>query len=180
MTTKATWLLDIDGVINALPSHGRIPGTFPASAWVQVEVANSHNEKPWPILAAKPVVDFINWVDDEGLAQILWHSTWYDESNQVGKAIGLNEFGHLECDEYEGWQMGSRGWWKLPAARKVLAQSEGHVVWADDDAMPPHLSQGERRIWRDAGALVIAPNQYQGLAPANLERIKFYLIGDGK
>ena len=68
-----------------------------------MKVSNSHSDTPWPILAARPVVEFINRVDEADLATIMWHSTWQDESNKVGKAIGLNEFAVLEAPEYEGW-----------------------------------------------------------------------------
>jgi hypothetical protein len=172
-------LLDLDGVINACPRNPNPPpGIYPASDWISVAIKNSHDEKPWPILAAKTVVTFINKIDLEGLATVLWHSTWQKEANLVADAIGLNNFDVLDAPEYEGWRMGSRGWWKLPAARRALDESGGHLVWTDDDAAPPHLPNGERRIWRDAGALVVAPNPYQGLAIPNLDRIWFYLTGD--
>lgn len=179
MTTKATWLLDLDGVVNACPRNPNPPpGIYPASDWVSVEIGNSHREKPWPILAARTVVDFINRIDDEELASVLWHTTWQEEANKVADAIGLHRFEVLDAPEYEGWTKGARGWWKLPAARRMLDESQGHLVWTDDDAAPPDLPNGERKGWRDAGALIVAPNPYQGLAIPNLDRIWFYLTED--
>jgi hypothetical protein len=179
MSSTAVWLLDIDGVINACPrNRSPFPSAWPQGHWIDTKVTNRHSDTPWPILAAEDVVAFINRVDDEGLATILWHSTWSDESNKVGEAVGLHPFGVLPAPEHEGWTKGARGWWKLPGAQRALRDNIGHLVWTDDDACHPDMSKDERRLFRDAGALLVAPNPTQGLVQANLDRIWHYLTGD--
>lgn len=176
MSTKAKWLLDLDGVINACP---RNPDPPPAiwDHWISVEISNAHSTQPWPILAAKPVLDFIIEHVSNGLVEVLWHSTWQEEANKVGQALGLPEFDVLAplalVDQPKG-----RVWWKLPPAQQALRDSQGHVIWTDDEATTPSLPMGERRLWKDAGALVIAPNGYQGLSKPNLDKILFYLTGE--
>lgn len=70
---RPLWLLDIDGVINALGT--RIPtDTWPRDAWVQRLVPvdlPGHGRTTLPILAARPVLDFVDagrrlvWTDDD-------------------------------------------------------------------------------------------------------------------
>jgi hypothetical protein len=177
MTSKAIWLLDLDGVINACPRNpDPPPGVWPRSDWVSVEVSNRKSDTAWPILAARAVVDFIRDIHESGLAEVRWHSTWQDEANKVGAALGLPEFEVEDAPEWRIFPV-TRGWWKLPAARRALVRNSGHLVWTDDDACHPDLPKDERRLFRDSGALIIAPNPYQGLTPANLDRIRFYLQG---
>jgi len=178
MTGKAIWLLDLDGVINACPRNpDPPPGIWQRSEWVSVEVGNRHSNTSWPILASSAVIDFIRNVHETGLAEIRWHSTWQDEANKVGVALGLPEFEVEYAPEVNEAPRPGSWWWNLPAAQRALARSGGHLVWTDDDACHPDLSKDERKLFRNSGALIVAPNPAQGLAPANLHRIRHYLLG---
>lgn len=176
--TRPVWLLDLDGVVNAVPRvRDPLPNAWPRDTWISVEMGNSYTERTWPILASRQVVEFINEVDDNYDIDILWHSTWQQDANKVAAAIGLHEFEVLAAPEHEGWTKGARGWWKLPGAQRMLRDRGGHLIWTDDDACFPDISREERKLFRDAGALVIAPNPQQGLVRSNLDRIRFYLSG---
>ena len=55
------WLLDIDGVVNAL-ARGRVRDAWPLDAWVQRVVRADipgQGAMVLPILAARPVLDFV-------------------------------------------------------------------------------------------------------------------------
>lgn len=178
--TKPVWLLDLDGVINAIPARKSdpLPRCWPEEAWIRTEVKNSHNDKPWPILAARPVLDFVYMVHNEGLAEIRWHTTWQEEANSVSVELDLPEFDVEPAPEYEGWTMGAKGWWKVPAAKRACARTNGHLIWTDDDATYPSLSKLDRTNLRNAGTLIVAPRESTGLVQANLDKILFYLVGE--
>lgn len=178
--TKAIWLLDVDGVVNAIPARKSdpLPTCWPEDQWIRTEVKNSHSDTPWPILVATPVLDFITTVHTTGLAEIRWHTTWQDEANLISDAVGLPHFEAEDAPEYQGWTRGGARWWKVPAAQRVSRRNQGHVVWTDDDAVYPRLCKEDRLDLRNAGVLILAPNEAKGLTQPNLDKILYYLVGD--
>lgn len=177
--SKPVWLLDLDGVVNACPRHpDPPPSCWAPDDWVRAEVKNSHSDVAWPILAARPVLHFIAAVHAVGQAEVRWHSTWQDEANLVSDALGLPHFEAEPAPEYEGWTMGARGWWKVPAAKRACARTGGHLIWTDDQAAHPRLDKKDRLPLRNAGVLIVAPSASTGLVQANLDKIAFYLSGD--
>ncbi|MBF9129495.1 hypothetical protein I0C86_11020 [Plantactinospora sp. S1510] len=83
------WLLDIDGVLNAVTKTPD-PNVWPLDQWSRGEASDGETE--WPILFARPVADFIRQVHEEGRAEIRWHTTWQQEAGAVGKLLDLPTF----------------------------------------------------------------------------------------
>jgi hypothetical protein len=165
------WLLDIDGVINALSSR---PSTrdWPVGGWREVEAESAHGLR-WPILAAQPVLDFIALVHDTGRAEIRWHTTWQEFANNVSRSLGLPEFAVQPAPEFDE-PLGFT-WWKLPAAHRVLVEEGRRLVWTDDDAVS-ELSRAELRHLKTLGqALLLCPDTMTGLRQRHLKRIDGFL-----
>lgn len=179
--TKPLWLLDLDGVVNACPRHpDPPPSCWPADQWRRAEVSNSHSDVAWPILAARPVLHFIATVHALGQVDIRWHSTWQEEANKVSDALGLPHFEVEPAPEYEGWTMGARAWWKVPAVKRAATRTKGALIWTDDEAAYPRLEKKDRLELRNSGVLIIAPSASLGLVQANLDKINYYLSGDNE
>ena len=172
MSDKPVWLLDVDGVLNAV-TRKRPPATstgWPADGWRYVE--GDAGTASFPIVAAEGVLEFVRRVHKDGLAEVRWLTTW-----EVGDYIlPLAEKLDLPRFEIAGREMDVPlgEWWKLVIAQRVYGQA-GPLVWTDDDISFIHAA----KVWahtRPAGTLLaISPNGGQGLHPTHLAKIEAFL-----
>ncbi len=167
------WLLDIDGVINACTKNPD-RSVWPADQWHRNPARGG--DRVWPILYAQPVIDFIAGVHAAGRAEIRWHTTWQEYAQNLAEAVGLPTFPVQDAPEYRTWDRGrAAGWWKLPAARRVLVDEGRPLVWTDDD-ITWELVRERRDEFRALGsALLIAPSDLTGLTPKHLHQIGEFL-----
>lgn len=166
---KPVWLLDIDGVLNAIARKGD-PSVWPVwkSGWA---AAGGQN---WPILWSPAVVDFVREVVESGSAEVRWHTTWQHEAVEVERLLGLPSLAVAEAPEYAGVGVyaakavreGKPPWWKLPAAERVVTEEGRPLIWTDDDI------KTALRDYRMAPSLRICPQQNIGLTPAHLAIIR--------
>ncbi len=172
------WLLDIDGVINAITPDPD-PRVWPNGQWVRASARSAHDLE-WPLLAARPVLEFLCRIHHEGRAEIRWHTTWQWHAVNVGAALDLPDWPVADCPEFAEHDVqiaaplaaNGRPWWKLPAAQRVLDEGRA-LVWTDDDARH-QLRRKDRVGWADR-ALVVAPPVESGLTPRQLRRIDTWL-----
>lgn len=171
------WLLDIDGVINAVTDapDGRV---WPRDQWIRATATCAGIG--WPLLAARPVLDFIRRVHLHGRAEIRWHTTWQHDAYDVAAALDLPRFPIQPCPEADALQRvggaapsGPR-WWKLPAAVRVVRQEGRALLWTDDDA-GFQLPDPAPRLFGGTTALVVSPRTHQGLTIRHLHRIGAFL-----
>jgi hypothetical protein len=174
------WLLDIDGVVNALaPMTSPLP-CWPEPDWVRRVVraeVPDRGELSFPIQAARPVLEFIARVHTSGTADVRWHSTWKEAARTaLAPALGLPTT--IEVALAPEWAEAAPMWWKIPAARQV-AEAGRRLVWTDDqldeyrnDALSaPELTALDG--WN--GALLLSPDPDPGLAAEDLRRIAAFL-----
>lgn len=171
MRRVPVWLLDLDGVVNAasrtFPTHA-----WPKHAWQAIE-AEDEVGLTWPIKAARPVIDFITGVHDAGRAEIRWHTTWQRHAVDVGRQLGLPGFGVQEAPEAKDFD--AERWWKMPAARRVLAEEGRDLLWTDDDA-DRELGRDERtELARLGRLLIVCPDSRTGLCKKHLRQIDGFL-----
>jgi hypothetical protein len=181
-TGPPVWLLDIDGVVNALAL--RVPtGVWPQGAWVQRIVQTSGvdgTRSTLPILAARPVLEFIHRVYDEGLAEIRWHSTWRTAAVlDLAPTLGLPPIPISIAPEWVG---GQATWWKLPAARRVVASGR-RLLWTDDQVnlylADPVSGPPLTALAAEAGTLLMSPDGDTGLTADDLRQIDEFLRAAG-
>lgn len=179
MTSRAAtpvWLLDIDGVINAL-STTPVPGPWTPDQWVQRLVrAEIPGTGPMllPIFAAEPVLAFIRDVVRRGAAEVIWHSTWRSAAvTDLAPVLGLPAIPVSVAPEWT--HRDPAVWWKLPAARRVV-ESGRRLVWTDDDIAVLGDQVAELRGRPDT--LLIGPDRRAGLTAHDLERIAAFLEPD--
>jgi hypothetical protein len=166
------WLLDIDGVINAL-ARGPVHGSWPPDSWAQHVVRAEIPEMGLmvlPILVAEPVLAFVRRVVATGAAEVRWHSTW--RTAAMTDLAPLLDLPPIPISIAPEWTQRPPGWWKLAAAQRVIAAGR-RLVWTDDDLAryPGDLGGLDSR----PDALLIAPDPQTGLGPADLDRIADFL-----
>ena len=166
---RPLWLLDVDGVLNAV--HDKPDrSVWPADQWMSFDAEDTRDGLSWPMLIARPVVDFLTDIHRRGLAEIRWHTTWQREAWAIADHVGLPRFEVQDAPEFDSCE----GWWKLPAAHREIYDSGRTVVWTDDD-LAFDLSPQERRELGRRGAKLVIPQQRLGLIKRHLREIGEFL-----
>lgn len=175
------WLLDIDGVVNAIALEPDLDA-WPAAAWTR-QYVTALDGRTWPILTARPVLDFLSAVHAAGRAEIRWHTTWQQSAVQrLAPALGLPawpvadapEFTDFDDSGYLGRMAGPR-WWKAGAAARVREVERRALVWTDDDLWAGRELPAVARIMADTDACAVSPVPAFGLSPADLGAIDHFL-----
>jgi hypothetical protein len=178
MTSPATapvWLLDIDGVINVLGRE--VPTTWPRSEWVQRVIFAPVPERGvvgLPVLAARPVLDFVRRVHAAGRAEIRWHTTWRTAAvTHFAPVLGLPGCAMSIATEWR--EPEAPLWWKVPAVQRETARGR-RVLWIDDEIDahregPPATAAAITALDTDPYAVLVSPDRDRGLTPADLERL---------
>lgn len=172
-TTRPVWLLDVDGVVNAIATKPDRT-VWPAVAWIRTTAEAQGSD--WPILAARPVLDLIREVHEQGLAEIRWHTTWREHAvKNLAPALDLPEFpvqDDLDVDSFTENEDGcvAYRWWKVPAAQHVVQVEKRRLIWTDDD-----LNSNRRELDPFADHLLICPQTRLGLTPKHLRKIREHL-----
>lgn len=174
---KPVLLLDVDGVINATAVNPDL-SVWPEEAWLRCRVRAA--DDTWPILAARPVIAFINKIHDEGLVDVRWHTTWQWHAKRLADRIGLQQFPIADAPEYDDDQHfvaslreGRPTWWKLPAALRVLQEERRPLIWIDDD-----LNHELRHFDWPIGIpqlLTITPNGIEGITARHIQKITAFI-----
>ena len=155
------WFLDIDGVVNALAR--------PAPIGYQITTANTMG-RGWRIAYSREVIDFINRVNREGLAEVRWLTTWQQDAHrELAPVVGLDAFPAYDDPEDVESPM---SWWKGQIVTDELLDNGRPFVWTDDDIEDDDVEIfGEESV----PSLLIAPTPSTGLVAGNLTSIERFL-----
>lgn len=159
--TRPVWLLDIDGVINAVAKKPDI-NTWPRETWHSVDVVASDGFA-YPILYSTGVTDFIREMSQR--VDIRWHTTWQVDALSLGEKLGLPVFPVASAPEFRSVAVRfSSVWWKIGAAERVVFDEERKLIWTDDD------------LWSEARNVEhIATNNCLVAPPTNTGLLKKHL-----
>lgn len=165
---KPVWLLDVDGVLNAVAEKGD-PNVWPQDHWLRTEAVEDSGIGP--ILYSTDVRDFI--VEMASRVEIRWHTTWQELTLTLAETIGLPEFAIAEAPEFRDYGESSRKhrWWKLGAVERVVKEEKRNLIWTDDDI----YSEMPSIRPLTTGNLFLNPNPYTGLAKKHLTAIRKYV-----
>jgi hypothetical protein len=167
------WLLDIDGVVNALTVAPDVR-VWPEHTWIHRTVISEIPARGMlrlPILAARPVLDFVAAAAASGRVDVRWHSTWRSAAvTDLAPALGLP---HIPISVAPEWTNRTRGqWWKAPAALRALAAGR-RLIWTDDDL--DYFGDEVAAVRERPDALLIGPDPAVGLRPADLDAIAAFV-----
>ncbi len=165
VTGVPIWLLDVDGVLNAVCHPSRPPRTW--DSW-RSGTAIAAGER-FVITFAPELMTGIRDLHESGMVEIRWLTTWgHDANRSLRHLLELPEFPVAGEPAY------AEAWWKLPCAVRA-AQDERPLIWTDDDL---DYSEPARAWAAKLDALTIAPEPTVGLTPADLDAIRTYCAKD--
>lgn len=185
--TAPILLLDVDGVLNALPAIAA-----DLAAWDDWQRGNATAEgNRWPITWSPSVIATLrNW-HQQGRLELRWLTTWGHHANEeLRLLLGLpalavagtyHEAGAPSGEAQTGAAHASVApaapdplsgrWWKYDVVSQLLSsEPERSIVWVDDD-LP--RSSGVFLRWASSQPRItaIAPDPRCGLSPADLEAV---------
>ncbi len=196
MTNRVpVWLLDIDGVLNAV---AREPDRLMWPDW-QHGTAEADGVR-WPICFSPSVSRTIRRLHEHRLVEVRWLTTWRSDANrQLRQLLDLPAFevvpdaaapdsrtdyrtaGTPLARDAETTSHGAATaayrpvegeWWKFAAVRDAVADLDGRpLIWTDDEL----ADQPDAVAWvvdSVSDPLVIAPAPQVGLTPRHLEVIE--------
>lgn len=164
MTNTPLWLLDVDGVLNALRLD-------------DLDGYEQCDARGFRITYNPAIIRRIRDLHESGRVEVRWLTTWCDHAPiHIAPPLGLPDFkvegaaDHVDPDNV--WT-----WWKTITAQRLSdAEPDRPLIWTDDD-----LSYGEKRLeveWlreRTAPTLALSPNASTGLTASNLDRIERFI-----
>ena len=180
------WLLDFDGVVNAL---GRRGGHAFWDDWEQAQMdhplgllTRDYQPVRLPLLWSRTVVRVIAEAVDAGV-DVRWLTTWREHTRLLSAVIpGLPDMPWLDeevldpvvADELAPEEAMSSGRWKVECA-KAYVPEEARLLWTDDAEW---LTTGDNADWlrrRRGPVEAISPAPSAGLIPRDVRRIREWL-----
>lgn len=180
-------LLDVDGVLNAVPTRGR------SKAWDDWAAgAATADGRRFRITWSPTVVAAVQaWLD---VAEVQWLTTWgHDANRSLRHLLELPELpvaGTYDGGPAQAWlatQARAHAavapaapdpltgrWWKFDVVRRIVrADPARRLVWIDDDL----AGQAEIQEWmqQEADCLLVAPDLASGLVGAELAQVEAFL-----
>lgn len=165
------WLLDIDGVLNAVGGSQVYRSRWSTSPWRRTNLMIGA-EGPFHIKVAEPVIEFIRNVHEQGLVEIRWHTTWQHEARKLADWLDLPTFSVHQAPEYL-FRHVSDNWWKLPAAKRVITDENRRLLWTDDEIR--YEVRPDDQVIHHPDNLIITTDDRYGLSPDELSKINEYL-----
>ena len=159
--TTPIWLLDVDGVLNAV---GRKPPKM-AGHWQSWEQTRCNG---FDLTFSLELLERIKALVDQGRVEVHWLTTWWND-------IALLPFPHFHdypvANDREEFLAGVE-WWKLPVAQRLHVPGR-KMVWTDDDLA--FVPAAQRWVHDQPEVLGIAPKTIHGLTPKHLDAIEHFL-----
>lgn len=164
-------LLDVDGVVNRLPTLERIPRHKHEFADLsEAKVAG------FPIVYSPEMARRLAGLE----GNIYWLTTWEagDLANRkIAPLLGWEPLPTIARADHDK-RAGAFGWWKSSAAKALVAQHQRPFVWLDDelDAARKH---GQIAWLRRCGLPHLLVSPELGLLPRHLDRIEAWIASLG-
>ena len=185
--TRPLVLLDVDGVLNAVPTRRR------ADAWTDWRTGNAVADgRRFRITWSPSVVSAVlSWRE---VADVHWLTTWGHDANRSlrhlldmpelpvagtydddGTADASTSAGQTHADVAPAAPDPLTGrWWKFDVVRRLVrADPSRRLVWIDDDL----VGQDDIRVWmrREVDCLLVGPRLTTGLTAPELEAVDRFL-----
>lgn len=157
MTEKPLWLVDVDGVLNAV--------CMTCGPGQRRERLNGYG-----ITWTPAVTDRILGLHTEGLVELRWLTTWAELANEhIGPAFGWPSL-EVVAGPYD-MSTSAAEWWKLGHVQALAG--DRRIVWTDDDI---HYDP-ETCDWlkTQPNILPISPNTTVGLTNDHIDKIEGWL-----
>lgn len=156
--SRPIWLLDIDGVLNAVRADTQGGYRRANSGWGRV-------------IYRPAVTQRIGQLHAAGGVDIRWLSTWMDRAQLFAEASGL-PLGLSVAGQRQRAQGDDEGWWKADAAREVAERHpDRFIIWTDDD-LADSYGRGELDWVIGRRMLRLSPDPEEGLTDLAMSLIE--------
>lgn len=185
MTSQPVWLLDFDGVINALSRRG---GQTYWQDWQAAHIDHPHGDRDvrgnpvrLPLLWSPAVIETVAAAVDAGVS-VRWLSTWREHTRLLPPILsGLPEIPWLDenilaADAADGLDARERmvsGPWKVAVARAAVPD-DAPLLWTEDALSVDMLSESWRRA-RTVPTMFVRPHPAQGLIPRDVRAVREWI-----
>lgn len=185
-TIRTAVLVDVDGVINAIPrgttAAGGLAECWPADTWRRANVWLEDRQDGGDIHWSTGVIDGIRRIEHLQDVEMMWCTTWEHTAAKVlAPLVGIGErWPCLVPAEKSEQNHASFDWWKATRAWEALQQHD-QVVWIDDDidawvSTMEMLGRTDESKWlQGERILTVCPRTEQGLSPHDLDVIERFL-----
>lgn len=191
-TAPPLWLLDVDGVLNAVTDQ---PDRTVWPDWRHGRA--TADGVSWPICFSPTVTRTVRRLHDSGLAEVRWLSTWGRHANADLRALldvpelpvvaerpaaaTLPDGAVADGAISHGDTVEDHGpWWKLAAVRSLVnAEPDRPLVWTDDELR----YEIEAAWWVTTNVrrhLLLAPPARVGLTPRLLRQIERFCADESQ
>lgn len=164
------WLLDVDGVLNAVSELTTLRKLDPQEHWTDYQLGEARG---YNIIWSRTVAERIGTLHTEGHVEVQWLTTWEEHAQtEIAPLLGLPHFELAGKREYEG-----PGWWKLPLAQRATTLQRP-FVWTDDDitAGTGAIEWAKQRLEHGgAPAALVTPKWDLGITPKQLAFIEKFV-----
>ncbi len=161
--------VDIDGVVNALPTSDADLAHF--ERWQRRQVLG------YPLTVAGEVVDWLTSLDERG-GEFHWATTWTPNRHVLEEVFGLPGDAPIAADPDARVPREPNGLsWKAIQITDLVARTRRPLVWMDDDAITgatvAALDELAGRL--ELPVLAVATHLATGLRPDQMDRIDAFL-----
>lgn len=160
MSETPIWLLDVDGVLNAVCAKPN------RAIWDDFQVARILG---FNITYSPTVVQRISAWHNAGLVEVQWLTTWEDHANtDLDIGFDVEEFAVAGYSR----EFPNARWWKLPVAKRAW-ETGRPIIWTDDDiSWDTEASEWVKSIYDTNRMLAISPKTETGLLPVHMATIE--------
>lgn len=179
MSNRPVWFLDIDGVINVIPSNRNNVKQPHYKIWKKWE---SIFIEGFPIIYSPELIDGINQISH--IVDIVWLTTWREKAVSLfAPAVGLNDFPAQDSSGSHIVRSGhlltpQERWWKLNAVMEDVSTYRRPVIWTDDLITTKNIGNFIKKHAKiyDVPMKTITPYGSLGLEPHHLNSIKSFAM----
>jgi len=179
-TPRTVVLVDVDGVINAMPDGAGDLDHWPSDSWNRDFVYMPVFAEALLITWSTAVIDGLRLIEQIPGVEMVWCTTWKHRAPKLlAPIIGLGaqwEYKDGLITHAPRWF----DWWKATRALEALGEAE-RVVWIDDDIAAwtntlTSLGRDDEWDWTlDERICCISPQTRHGLNPEDLDVIEGFL-----
>ena len=161
--------VDIDGVVNALPTTDDDLAHF--ERWQRRRVLG------YPLTVAEEVVDWLTSLDERG-GQFHWATTWTPNRHVLEEVFGLPGDAPVAADPNARIPRDASGLsWKAAQVTDLVARTRRPLVWMDDDAItePTVAALDDLSDRLALPMLAVATHLATGVLPDQMARVDDFL-----
>lgn len=189
------WLLDVDGVLNAVNLLQDLKALEENTSWPDYCEGRAESGRSpghtYNIIWSPTLIKRITALHESGTVDIRWLTTWETRAQtEIAPLLGLPHFelaGQRDLAA-EHRQLTTGGdtpgdyWWKLPLARAAVVDTpDRRLIWTDDDLTSvPEAVQWARQRWENGGgqACLVMPRWELGISPNQMDVIEAFAKGE--